>query len=62
MSGAQPIAIADVTAFCALAGMTDPTQRMELLHCVQAMDAEFMSIVAERQKAEQRKRKGKGRK
>lgn len=57
MSGPQRIPVADVTAFCALAGLTSPTQRMELLRCVQAMDSEFMAIVEQRRKAEERKSK-----
>jgi hypothetical protein len=51
MNGAQAIQIAEIMAFCAMAGLADPVTRMTILNMVQAMDDEFLSVMAERRKA-----------
>lgn len=54
MNGPQPISVADIMAYCAIVGMTDPQDRLELLRAVQAMDTEHAKWDAERRKNQQR--------
>lgn len=57
MAGSEPLAIADIMAWCALAGMVDPSDRMGFLRCMQAMDSAYMSEMAKkRAKAERKQR------
>lgn len=50
MNGPQPLGIGDVMAYCAMAAIADPSDRMLLLRLVQAMDGEYLRIATERQK------------
>lgn len=50
MNGPQPLGIGDVMAYCAMAAIADPSDRMLLLRLVQAMDGEYLRLATERQK------------
>ena len=59
MGGPQPITITEIMAYCAMAGISDPTERMTILRLVQAMDGAFMRWAVAKQKQEAAKRKAK---
>ena len=50
MNGPQPISLGDIMAFCAMAAISDPIDRMAILYAVQAMDGEYLRVAMERQK------------
>lgn len=57
MHGYQPIPVVEVMAYCALAGISDASERMLLLRLMQAMDREMLAVMAKR--AERERKRGK---
>jgi len=49
--GAMPIQISEIAAYCGLCGFDDPIIRHDLMTMVMAMDAEWLDLETERQKA-----------
>lgn len=57
MNGPMPIQINEVMAYCAMAGVADPTMRMGVLQMVQAMDGAYLQHAYEQAKRERGKAK-----
>ncbi|WP_182086954.1 hypothetical protein [Aureimonas sp. ME7] len=57
MSGYQAIPVVEVMAYCALAGITDASERMLLLRLMQVMDREMLAVLAK--KADKDRKRGK---
>jgi hypothetical protein len=53
----QAITLSDIMAYCAIAGISDPIDRMTLTRCIQAMDRAYIAVVVEKRQQEARARK-----
>lgn len=55
MNGYQAIPLVEIMAYCALAGVGDPSDRMALVRLMQAMDRALLEVMAKKQERQRSK-------